>query len=165
MKALTFRFVVLATLLTLPAIGSAQTATTNLTVSAVVQAACSIDAAALNFGTYNNPNVDLDQNTTITVRCTQGASFWVGLGAGLNAAATRQMTDGTNFLGYELYRSAADRTANTVWDNADPGAALHVAAGLAGYQAYSVDLFGRIPANQWVPAGNYSDTVVMTVNF
>lgn len=164
MKALKLRYLVLAALLALPAIGMAQTSTNNLTVSAVVQAACSVDAAALNFGTYD-PNAVLDQNTTITVRCTQGASFWVGLGAGLNAAATRRMTDGTSFLNYELYRSAADRTAGTVWDNLDPGVGSHVAAGVAGYQPYSVDLYGRIPASQWVPAGNYSDTVVMTVNF
>jgi spore coat protein U-like protein len=164
MKALKLRYLVLAALLALPAIGMAQTSTNNLTVTAVVQAACSVDAAALAFGTYD-PNAALDQNSTITVRCTQGATFWLGLGAGLNAAATRQMTDGTSFLGYELYRSALDRTSGTVWDNLDPGAGSHVTAGLAGYSAYTVNLYGRIPAGQWVPAGNYSDTVVMTVNF
>jgi spore coat protein U-like protein len=164
MKALKLPFLILATLLALPTIGRAQTSTNNLSVSATVQAACSIDAAALGFGTYD-PNAALDQNTTITVRCTQGASFWVGLGPGLNAGATRQMTDGTSFLGYELYRSAADRTAGTVWTDADPGLASHLPAGVAGYQPYTIDLYGRIAANQWVPAATYNDTVVMTVNF
>jgi spore coat protein U-like protein len=164
MKPLELRSLVLAALLALPGLGLAQTATNNLTVTATVQAACSVDAGALAFGTYN-PNAVLDQNTTFTVRCTQGASFWVGLGPGLNGAATRQMSDGTNFLGYELYRSALDRTSGTVWDNADPGVASHVTASTAGYAPYTVDLYGRIPAGQWVPAGSYTDTVVMTVNF
>lgn len=163
MKALTPRFLVLAALLALPAIGMAQTATANLTVNATVQAACSIDAATLAFGTYD-PNANLDQNTTITVRCTQGASFWVGLP---NAGARQMVPDGGGVerLNYELYRSAADRTADTAWDDADPGAASHIDATVAGYQPYSLDLYGRVPSGQWVPADTYRDTVVMTVNF
>lgn len=162
MRNVSPRLVALAALFVLPAIGRAQTSTNDLTVTATVQAACSVDAAALAFGTYD-PNAALDQNAQITVRCTQGANFWLGLGVGQNNTGTRRMASGGSFLSYELYRSAADRTANTVWDNADPGST--VGATNAGYQPYLVDVYGRIPAGQWVPAGNYSDTVLMTVNF
>jgi spore coat protein U-like protein len=145
----------------------AGTATANLTVTANVLGACTIDAAALAFGNYD-PAADRDMSTDITVHCTQGSSYWIGLGDGGNFSGGRRMAGGVaEFLSYGLYRSAADRDADIVWDNNDPGVANHLTASTAaaGFSDYTVTVFGRIPAGQNVSTGGYSDTVLMTVNF
>jgi spore coat protein U-like protein len=142
---------------------SAGTATNTLTVNATVLGICTIDPATLAFGNYDSTaNVDVSAN--LTVRCTSGSSYWVGLGLGSNAAGSaRRMSSGAGFLDYELYRDAG-RTQ--VWDNADPAPATpHSAAANPGYSAYTTAVYGRIPAAQIAPIGVYTDSVVMTVNF
>lgn len=142
---------------------SAGTATNTLTVNANVLGICTIDPATLAFGNYD-ATASVDVSTNITVRCTSGSSYWVGLGLGSNAnAAARRMSDGTSFLAYELYR---DSGRTQIWDNADPAPATpRSAAGDPGFSAYTTPVYGRIPAAQIVPIGVYADSVVMTVNF
>jgi spore coat protein U domain-containing protein, fimbrial subunit CupE1/2/3/6 len=143
----------------------AGTANADLAVTANVVAACSIDATTLDFGDYNPAALTaLDVSKDITIHCTQGSTFWVGLDNGLNFGATRQMANAGERLGYELYRDAARTVA---FDNLDPGAANHTASNQVGlgYSSQIIPVHGRILALQAVPAGVYTDTVVMTVNF
>jgi len=146
-----------------PAVASAQTATNTLTVTANVLGACTIDPAALAFGDYRS-TADTDATATLTVNCTQGSSFWVGLGLGSNpAGSTRQMANGTERLSYELYRDAG-RTQ--IWDDADPAPAIpHTDATNPGLSAYTATVYGRVPQAQLVAVGGYTDSVTMTVNF
>ena len=142
----------------------AGTATNTLTVSANVLGICTIDPAALDFGNYDS-TANVDVSTNITVRCTQGSSYWIGLGLGSNFTGTtrRMVNGGANYLTYELYRDAG-RTQ--VWDNADPAPTPpHSSATDPGYAAYTTPVYGRIAAAQIVPMGAYGDSVVMTVNF
>lgn len=154
-----------ALVLLAPAATHAGQATNTLTVSAVVIPTCTIDAATLAFGDFGNydATANLDASTTITVRCTEGASFWVGMGLGSNPSGTqRRMSDGAGgFLNYDLYRAMGPPAV--AWDNADP--ITRIDATTAGYVAYTSTLFGRIPLSQYVPAGSYGDSVQMTVNF
>ncbi len=153
----------LAVLLLAPPARAAGTATNTLTVNATVVGICTIDPATLSFGSYDSTR-QLDAAATLTVRCTQGSSYWVGLGLSANASgSTRRMLNGTSsYLAYELYR---DDARQQIWDNADPGAASHLAAGTAGYAPYTTTVYARVPAGQIVPMGVYTDTVTMTVNF
>lgn len=139
----------------------AGTNTNNLTISANVLGICTIDPAALAFGNYDS-TANVDVSTNITVHCTSGSSYWIGLGLGNNAsgAVRRMVNGGTNFLNYELYR---DNNRTQVWDNAVPGTLS--SAGNAGFSAYTTPVYGRIPAGQIQPIGAYGDSVVMTVNF
>jgi spore coat protein U-like protein len=151
-----------AVFLALPA--RAGTNTNTLSVSANVLGICTIDPATLAFGSYDS-TANVDVSTNITVHCTLGASYWIGLGPGSNAAgATRRMVNGgTNFLSYELYR---DSGRTQIWDNADPAPTPpHSVAGTPGFTAYTTPVYGRIPAGQILPIGAYADSVVMTVNF
>jgi spore coat protein U domain-containing protein, fimbrial subunit CupE1/2/3/6 len=148
----------------------ATTATSNLTVTAAVNATCTISAGTLAFGTYDpvstNASAALDADAdAVTVRCTKDAAAKVTLGQGANptgastdAAPARQMADGTKRLAYELY-SDAGRTS--VWGNTDPTGVAHVGTGLSA----NLRVYGRISGGQNVPAGSYSDTVVATVTF
>jgi spore coat protein U domain-containing protein, fimbrial subunit CupE1/2/3/6 len=142
----------------------AGTNTNTLSVSANVLGICTIDPATLAFGSYDS-TANVDVSTNITVHCTLGASYWIGLGLGGNASGTarRMVNGGTNFLTYELYR---DSGRTQIWDNADPAPTPpHSTAGTPGFTAYTTPVFGRIPAGQILPIGAYADSVVMTVNF
>jgi spore coat protein U-like protein len=143
----------------------AGTATNNLAVSANVLGSCTIDPASLSFVNYDpSAAVPLDSSGTITVRCTQGSSYWIGLGDGLNFSGSRRMAGGvTEFLAYGLYRDAGYTQA---WDNTDGGLPNSTATtAAAGFSAYTHTVYGRIPVGQNVSTGAYADTVAMTVNF
>jgi spore coat protein U-like protein len=145
---------------------AAATATANLTVTATVTNNCTISTTPVAFGAYDpvvvNASTDLDSTGTVTVTCTKGATATVGLDLGSNASgSTRQLRDGgANVLAYELFQ---DPGRSTVWGNS--GGALFSAGAAPSKAPRSFTVYGRVPAGQDVPAGNYSDTVVATVNF
>lgn len=145
---------------------NAATATENLAVGAAVANNCTITTTALAFGSYDpvvaNAAANLDGGGTVTIACTRGATTTIGLGLGANASGnTRRMSDGAgNVLQYELYQ---DSNRSAVWGNANPDWFTLAAAPSRAARNFTV--YGRVPANQDVPAGTYSDTVVATVNF
>jgi spore coat protein U-like protein len=149
-----------------PATALAATATSNLSVTSTVINNCTISTAALAFGNYDPVNVNaaapLDSAGTVTIACTKGTSATIGLGLGANASGTtRRMTDGSgNFLVYEVYHEVAH---TTVWGTA--GAALLSPAAAPSKAARNFSVYGSVTANQDINAGNYTDTVVATVNF
>jgi len=140
-------------------------ANANLAVSATVISNCTISTAALAFGNYDPVGVNavtpLDGTGTVTITCTQGAATTIGLDLGGNASgSTRRMTNGTDFLDYEMYQ---DAPRTTVWGNAAPD--LFTPAVAPSYAARNFTVYGRVTAGQTVSTGAYSDTVVATVNF
>lgn len=141
----------------------AATATNTLDVSATVVGLCTIDPATLSFGNYDS-SAAVTAQADITVHCTVGSTYWIGLGLGSHASgSTRQMANGGNALPYQLYRDAG---FSQVWDNLDPAPTPpHSTASNPGLSAYTTQVYGRIAANQFVPPGTYTDSVVMTVNF
>jgi spore coat protein U-like protein len=143
----------------------AATASANLGLTATVSNNCTIGTVSLGFGTYDpvaaNASTDLDGSGTVVVACTKGATATIGLGLGSSATgSTRRVTDGSSFLTYELY---SDASHSTVWGNS--GSALVTAAAATSRTPRNFTVYGRIPSNQDVSAGTYSDTVVATVNF
>lgn len=141
----------------------AATATNTLDVSATVVGLCTIDPATLSFPNYDSSGA-VPASTILTVHCTVGSTYWIGLGPGANSSGgQRRMANSGNFLTYELYRDAGH---TQVWDNADPDPTPpHSTAGNAGFQPYTTTVYGLIAANQFVPPGTYTDSVLMTVNF
>ena len=148
------------------ATANAATATANLAVSATVTNNCTISTTALAFGAYDpvvaNASTNLDGLGGIVVACTKGATADIGLGLGANMSGTtrRMVAGGTNYLTYELYK---DSGYATVWGNA--GTAQLNTGAAPSKAARTFTVYGRVASNQDVPAGNYSDTVVATVNF
>ncbi len=147
-----------------PDSAQAATTTTTIAVTATVQPSCTVSATALAFGSYNPLSATpLDGTSTITVNCTTGTVYTVGLNAGTTGGATvttRQMLLSANALNYTLYRDSG-RTNN--WGNT-PGTDTPASA-TATTSAASLTVYGRIPALQNVPAGAYTDTVTVTVNY
>ena len=142
----------------------AATTTTTFPVTATVLKACIVTANPLAFGNYDpTATTPLDGTTTLSVLCTVGSSFTVGLSPGTASGATvttRSMTSGANTLGYALYQEAA-RTNN--WGNT-PGTDTPLAT-TAPILPSTLTVYGRIPAGQNVPAASYADTITVTVNY
>jgi spore coat protein U-like protein len=134
--------------------------TDNLNVTATVDDTCSIAVNVhVAFGNYDilAPD-DATAIGELAVQCTPGATHAVELGAGNNHnGSTRRMTNGTDFLEYDLYQDGAHTilwaTGADGWDYTEQGTGE-----VLGVQ-------GLLPKNQAVPTGNYSDTVVATIVF
>jgi spore coat protein U-like protein len=147
---------------------AAGSAAADLAVSGTVANNCLIATTGLNFSAYDpivtNKTLALDVAAgKVTITCTQGTVATIGLGIGLNApgtATTRAMIAGGNKLSYEIYQETG-RT--TVWTNTGAGLITTLAAPDALARDYIT--YGRVPAGQAVPSGEYMDTVVATVNF
>lgn len=158
------RFAAALLLAIVPTVGHAATATDTMAVSATVQSACIVAASALSFGSYNpTAGTNADATTTLSVTCTSGTSYTVGLSAGNGSGATvssRKLTNGGNTLNYALYQDSA-RTTN--WGNT-PGTDTPASA-VAGSSATTLTVYGRIASGQNVPAGSYTDSVTVTVNY
>jgi spore coat protein U-like protein len=140
---------------------AAATATSTFTVSATVQATCSIAAGNLAFGTYTG--VLINNTATLSVSCTNTTPYNIGLNAGTSTGATvttRKMTGtGANTVAYGLYRDAGHATnwGNTVGTDTLPG------TGNGAVQA--VTIYGQMAAGQLVTPGAYSDTITATINY
>jgi spore coat protein U domain-containing protein, fimbrial subunit CupE1/2/3/6 len=145
---------------------SAGSATSSLSTTGTVANNCTISTAAVAFGSYDpvvaNASANLDGTGSLTVACTKGAATTFGLDLGSNASgSTRRLTDGaSNYLTYQFYQ---DSGRSTVWGNS--GADLYTPAAAPSKAARVFTVYGRVPSNQDVPAGSYSDTVTATVNF
>lgn len=166
MRASPRRFCVALAFVMAPVLLSAAEAGTDtdtMTVTATVIASCGVEANDLAFGDYDPvSSTPLDVGTTIAVTCTHGASYDVSLDAGVGADATiasRKMTSGAATLDYSLYRNAG-RTS--VW-----GATIgsNTVSGVGNGALQSINVYGRAPARQTAPAGNYTDTVTVTVTY
>lgn len=145
--------------------GMASAQTAPIDVTATVAAKCTITAGNLAFGTYDPfLGTPQDQDATVTVNCTKGTSIDVGLDTGSNggnaSGTTRAMTDGANFLEYELYTDAGH---SAVWG--DTKGTDTVAYSSPGMGDHAITVYGRIPAGQDPGAGAYTDTITATVLF
>lgn len=163
-KNLAAAAVVLAGVVFTGRMAMAATETGTLTVSATVIATCTIGDGAIAFTGYDPVGVHaaaaLDSSTTLSVQCTNGTPYSIGLNAGANPnGAVRRMlrATGTEYLTYELY-SDSNRTA--VWTDAAP-----LSGTAASNSAFNVTVYGRVPQAQDVPIGTYNDSVTATINF
>jgi spore coat protein U-like protein len=152
------------------AAGGAQAATTTTTfaVTATVQSTCSATAAALAFPNYTPGGGAQIGNTTISVKCTKNTPFTVLLNVGSttgDAFAQRVMGSGANTLQYNLFTAAS---LLTIFGDGTGGTQTVAGTGLGVATANSVQVFGQVPdsaTNQAAVAGNYSDTITVTVSY
>ena len=174
-----------ATLAGISAPALAQTATSNLSVTASVAQRCSISTTPVAFGAYDpvsthsaGTGVDLNATGALSVTCTKnstGVTITLGLGANFTGTTRRLVANGspTEFLTYELYHASATTPAanctfpgTTVWGTA--GAGIFTPTGVANWGANAAKTFnvcGTVAKGQDAASDNYTDTVVATVNF
>lgn len=130
-------------------------------VTATIQPTCSISAGAMNFGVY--AAAALRTNATITVNCTNSASWSLGLNAGTYAGATtttRTMTGPSGgTLAYSLF---SDGTYTSNWGDS---VGIDTRAGIGTGNPQAVTVYGQVNANQQVNPGAYSDTIIATITY
>lgn len=146
--------------------GGAMAATTTglMPVTGSSLAACVVVATPMAFGTLNllgaSPN---DSTASVTVTCTPGTAYNVGLDNGLNySTGTRHMKSATtaSVVPYAIYSDATHATpwGSTIGTNTVPGTSTVVPTILTAY--------GRVPSGTTpVAADLYSDTVTVTVTY
>jgi len=139
----------------------ASTATTTFNVTATVQATCLISASNLGFGTYTGSAIAT--TTTLSVTCTNGTTYNVGLNAGTSAGATvsaRAMTGpGAAILDYALYQ---DSGHSTNWGNT---VGTDTKSGTGNGSAQTLTVYGNLTGNQYPTPGSYSDTITATITY
>ncbi len=134
-------------------------------VSAPVPNRCTVTSVTpLAFGTVpGRVAAGVDQAATLQFNCTGRTAWTVGLDNGTHASGTtRRMrlgTAGTSYVTYELYNDPA-RTQR--WGaTAGTGGMTGTGTGLN----QSLQIYGRVPGNQTVPAGTYQDTIQVTITY
>lgn len=148
-----------------PAFAAEETST--LDVSATVTSNCVVSTTPLAFGNVDvTGGSNVDGTGGLSVTCTSGTGWTAtaGTGSGSGATlATRKMANGANLLNYALY---TDSAYTTVWGDGTTVGAEGTFTGTGTGSAQTSTIYGRIPAGQSsLPAGEYSDTVTVTVTY
>lgn len=151
----------------------AVTSTGNMAVSANIDAACSVSASPMAFGTVL-PGVVKDTTAVVTAVCTTGTAYTLDLGDGLNHITTggtglqyrRQMVSAANMLPYVV---AIDLTYATEIGATAAGAAINnlLTTTIGNALAQPVTIYGRVVGAESLAKapGSYADTVVVTIGF
>jgi spore coat protein U-like protein len=140
---------------------SAATDTANMSVSAEVGTVCTFSTTPMAFGAVALTGAT-PGTATISITCTGGGAYTVGLGNGLhNVAAQRNLVSGVKILAYDLFQ---DLARGTRWG--DAGAGLVSGTGSAVQQDLTV--YGAVTTGQTLVSGNgvpYTDTVLVSVTY
>lgn len=127
-----------------------------------------VSVTGVNFGNYDaQTSVPDESEGTVVVACALGAdvlpAFSVSLSKGnANHFHPRQMASGASMLDYNLYTSASHVT---VWGNGTGDTRTRSYPGLLVLGNAELTIYGRVPPAQFVNAGAYSDTIVVTIDY
>lgn len=131
---------------------------------------CSVSATGVAFGNYNPTNGSpTDATGNVHVFCTVLVSVLSQTNISLDTGGSgsfspRKMSSGANQLSYNLYKEASHAT---VWGDGTGGTGIFTDNVTIAVLGTAIDhtIYGRIPAGQYVPAGGYTDTITVTVEF
>lgn len=147
-----------------------------LAQSAAAAVDCTASANGVAFGTYDPLAAAADDSTgTVTVSCSysppgaNSVNYAVTLSTGRSGSFTqRYLAAGASSLGYNVFSNAG---RSQVWGDASLGSVVITGSFTFGSgqgdrtRLRTHTIYGRIPALQDVPPGNYTDSVVVTLTF
>lgn len=136
------------------------TVTAQFSVTATIVKDCTVSATNLAFGNYTG--AVKTSTSSVSVTCTNGTAYTVGLSAGLATGATvttRQMQNGSALLNYGLFTNSGH---STNWGNTS---ATNWVSGTGSGSAQAITVYGQIPATQYVKPGSYSDLITVYVTY
>lgn len=154
--------------------------TSLLWVSSVSAAVtCDVTATGVAFGIYNPiAGTNLDTTGNINFSCTRtglldltpGVSYSILLNTGGSGSySSRQLSSGADTLNYNLYR---DTARTLIWGDGTGGSSTQpgsVSFPLISLSSVTRDndhpTYGRLFGGQNIPAGSYTDTITVTVEF
>ena len=119
-----------------------------------------------SFGVVANVNVNRNGAGAITVNCTNGVAYAVGLGVGVHGGGTvtsrrmQKIVGGAQTIDYGIF---SNNGRNVNWGQT---IGTDTVGGTGTGAAQTLTAFGRIPGGQGVkPIGGYSDTVQVIVTY
>jgi len=164
-------------LVSIAPLAGAATKTSSFAVTATVVANCFINSAsAMTFGNYTPGTGNVDQTSSIVVRCSNTTTYGIGLDAGTGVGSTlgqRTMSIGVggtnNVVNYNLYTDSG-RTilwANPITAATAAGNQGGTGSGLANTATHTV--YGRLAddatSQAATPSALYTSTVTLTINY
>ena len=164
MRNFAFGFAAIAAVVATPAL--AATTTNTMPVSVNVINSCTVAATPMAFGAPTTiGSANIDTTSTVSLVCTNGASYDVALDSGLNAVGTqRYMSNGATTPVKVPYGIFTDAARSASWGSTTGTNTVAGTAGTSG--AVTLVAYGRIPSTATsVGAGAYLDTVTVTVTF
>ncbi|MEM5314448.1 spore coat U domain-containing protein [Paraburkholderia sp. JHI869] len=143
------------------------TATATFNVTLTLQANCAISANPLSFGTNGVLSTAVNQQSTLSVTCTNTTPYNVGLDAGTvtGSSVTSRLMAGTTTgntsttVGFQLYQDAGH---TTIWGNTQ---GTNTVAGTGTGSAQTLSVYGQVPAQATPKPDTYQTTVTATVYF
>jgi len=129
-------------------------------VASPAHAACQVDTKPVAFGVVDVANRN-DSTGEIVLNCSMGTSFAIGLSS--NSSPNERSMAGPNGgrLAYDLF---TDRTRATRWGDGGGGGS-EVTGSSDGENASRFIIYGRVPSQDPVPPGAYSDVLTVSVAF
>jgi spore coat protein U-like protein len=133
----------------------------TFTGTATVLSNCKVVATDIDFGSQGILAANVDAAGSLSVTCTSGTTYNVGLDDGHQNAgpSARAMSLGVNKIGYGLYR---DNARSLVWGST---IASNTAGGTGNGSSQPFTVYARVPPQVTPLAGTYTDVIVVTVTY
>jgi spore coat protein U-like protein len=139
----------------------ATVATATFAVSTTIAATCGVSTTPLSFGTYTG--LVESSTASVTVTCTNGTTYNVGLSAGAATGASTNNRSLTGPAGALLSYELDSDSAHTVnWGNI---VSTDTIAGTGTGLGQTLTVYGQIHAGQFYAPGPYNDTITATVTY
>ncbi len=141
----------------------AQSKTAASAMSLTVEAECTVSVDDISFDTIGLMTANDDVQANLSVKCTKGAPYQIGLDKGTTATGTvadRLLANSTSAATahYQLYQNSG-RT--TVWGDTQGTNTMDVAASTGAGE--TIPNYARVPYPQNILAGSYADSVTATI--
>jgi len=132
-----------------------------------VFASCTITTPSFNFGDYDPQGATPTTGAgTLTTSCTNNArmDYTISSSAGNSGSyVNRYVAHGANHLPYNLY---VDPAYLSIWGNGSPGTNIIIRRRQKCGKVSCTDIiYGRIPALQSVPPGQYTDMITIFLQY
>ncbi len=144
----------------------AATTTASFPASITVDRSCTVTGGnALDFGTVGTAETDITADTTITVNCSNGTAYTVGLVAASNPGGitgTGNFNVGGTLIPYSLYQ---DDSQSEAWGNNTAAGTENVKEGTGDGSDQVLTVYGYVANIPDVDGDTYTDTVNITVTY
>lgn len=138
--------------------------------SATLSSSCTVTIDTLNFDFNPTKTGNIDSSTSAHMKCTKGTIVNLQINnfrrstCGRRELGLNGSIDGTNYMLYNIYTDSSYSTifTNTGYSCEGVGSMPNITANGTNQD---IPLFVRIPANQYVVPGIYSDTVTMMFKY
>lgn len=144
------------------------TATSTVAVTMIISADCILSAPPLNFGSAAFVGSFDPVVQSLTIRCSKDAAYSVGISDGQHYAGNRRLSDGSNYIAYEIYypQGSISRWGQAGAERRSSAEATSNAGVYSGTADQTFTYRASILSGQATPPpGTYTDTLTIDVQF